>query len=175
MPVLHNLVINFGEKPQLPKRIPTVDDPKWTGSFDDDPEDILLARLIFGEARNQPREAKAGVVWTVKNRLRAQRSDWGFSYHEVIQKPGQYAAMDKRDNNFPKLIDPLNTDEPGADEAWHECYQVAQEVIGGVIEDPTEGAVFFHSADYPQERFVTRDVPGAIFIKQIGDILFYRK
>lgn len=180
MPILHNVVIDFGKRPELPElepivRVPTADNPKWTGDFSDDPEDVLLARLIFGEARNQPREAKAGVAWTVKNRLRAQRAYWGFSFHEVIQKSGQYAAMDPRDDNFSKLIDPFNTNEPGADEAWYECYQVAQGVIEGTIEDPTEGAVFFHSVDYSQERFVTRDVPGAIFIKQIGDILFYRK
>ncbi len=180
MPTLHSLIINFGKEPELPEteptvRVPTVDDPKWTGDFDDDPEDIILARLIFGEARNQSRDAKAGVAWTVKNRLHARRSDWGFSYHEVIRKPKQYAAMDPHDDNFLKLTDPLNTGETGADESWYECYQIARGVIEGAIEDPTEGAVFFHSADYSQERFVTRDVPGAIFIKQIDDILFYRK
>lgn len=175
MPTLHKLLIDFGREPTPPIRIPTVDDPKWTGDLYDDPEELLLARLIFGEARNQPREAKAGVAWTVKNRLLAKRTDWGFSYHEIIQKPSQYSAMNTYDSNFPKLTDPFNTGEVGAKEAWYDSFEVAQTITKGTIDDPTDGAVFFHSADYSQEKFTTRDVPGAIFIKQIGAILFYKK
>jgi hypothetical protein len=69
MPILNQVILDFGDT--LLKRIPTVYDPKWIGVFFDDPEDVLLARLIFGEVRNQPKEAKIWVAGTVINRTYA--------------------------------------------------------------------------------------------------------
>lgn len=179
MPIVHKITIDFGIKPSLPEGIPSVDNPKWTGNFDDDSDEMLLARLVFGEARNQPKEAKIGVAWTVKNRLLAKRSYFGFSYHEIILKNDgvtyQFSPMNSKDsNNFPVLIDPLKNQDPIARTAWFDSYEVASGVIHGTIPDPTEGAVFFHSSDLSQEEFITKYVPGAIFIKQIGDFLFYK-
>lgn len=159
--------------------MPTVDNPKWTGDFYDDTAEILLARIIFGEARNQPKEAKAGVAWTVKNRLIARRSYWGFSYHEVILKNDgrnyQFAPMNPNDaNNFPALTDPLEAQDQAIKTSWFDSYEVAFGVIHGTIPDLSGGAVFFHSSDLSQEEFVTKHVPGAIFVKQIGDFLFYQ-
>ncbi len=179
MPTLEKIVFDFGTKLPVPEGIPIVDNPKWTGDFYDDSPEILLSRLVFGEARNQSKEAKIGVAWSVKNRLLAKRSYFGFSYHEIILKNDgenfQFASMNPNDSsNFPALTDPLGTQEQATGNAWFDSYQAAVGVIGGATQDPTDGGVFFHSSDLSQEEFVKDHVPGAIYIKQIGDFLFYK-
>lgn len=70
------------------KRIPTVDDPCWTGDFRDDPDDILLARLIFGEAEDQSKEAKIWVGGSVLNRIRMKA--WPNTLYDVILQKGKF-------------------------------------------------------------------------------------
>lgn len=53
-------IIGFYNK----KRIPTVDDPQWTGDFKDDSEQMILARAIWGEARGASKLAKVAVGWS---------------------------------------------------------------------------------------------------------------
>jgi hypothetical protein len=187
-PTLHKVILELGEldseKPRVeidqpPSRIPAVDDPKWTGNFEDDPEVIILARLIFGEARNQSLEAMVGVGWVIKNRVNANKKYFESSYHEVILKNNgkywQFSSFIPSDPNFKILIDPLpNNVEESDKKAWHMSFDIASRIISGLIIDPTAGATFFHSSDFSQEKFITQSVPGAIFIKKIDDIFFYK-
>ena len=79
--------IEIGLQPE--KRIPTADNPLWTGDFNDDSEEMLLARLIFGETNNEPREAKIWAAWSVINRTKAN-SWWPKTIKEAILQKGQY-------------------------------------------------------------------------------------
>ncbi|PIY80388.1 MAG: hypothetical protein COY80_03285 [Candidatus Pacebacteria bacterium CG_4_10_14_0_8_um_filter_42_14] len=167
------------EVDQPPSSIPTVDDPRWTDNFEDDSEVIILARLIFGEARNQSMEAMVGVGWLIKNRVNANKKYFGSSYHDVILKNDgkywQFSSFIPTDPNFKVLTDPLSSNSKEADkQAWVIAYDIASKIIGDLVVDPTKGATFFHSSDLSQEKFVTQSVPGAIFIKRIGDLLFYK-
>lgn len=112
MPTMHTATIDLGATPETPFRIPSVNDPAWTGDFADDSVEMLLARMIFGEAENQPKEAKSGVGFTVINRVANQRTNWGVTVREVLLKEHQYDALwnpDRRD----AVRDPLR----GANEA----------------------------------------------------------
>lgn len=176
-PTFHKVSFDLGDF--KPKRIPTVKDPKWTGDLNDDTETMILARLIFGEAKNQTKEAMAGVAWAVKNRLLAKRKYFGSGYHEIIQKNDgryyQFSPMNPSEkDNYPLLIDPLKEADEVTQQAWSNSYNVAVDVINGTTSDPTGGATFFHSKDFPQEKFITETVPGAIYLKPIGDFLFYQ-
>ncbi|OGI28995.1 MAG: hypothetical protein A2288_01090 [Candidatus Moranbacteria bacterium RIFOXYA12_FULL_44_15] len=177
-PTLHQVSLNLG-KFEL-KRTPSKDDPEWTGDFADDTDIMLLARLIFGEARNQSKEAMLGVGWTIKNRVNAKRSYFGSNYHEVILKNDkgvyQFSSLNPNEKeNFPLLIDPFrNKGDERTHEGWLNAYDVSESIINGTNDDPTDGATFFHSEDLSQETFTTKSVPGAIFIKKIGAFLFYK-
>lgn len=176
-PILHKVTFDLGSF--QPKRIPTVDDPRWTSDFADDTETMLLARLIFAEARNQTKEAMLGVGWVITNRLHANRSYFGHSYHEIILKNSvgiyQFASFNPDEKrNFPILADPLTNTDKITQQAWFDSYDIAKSVIEGINPDPTNGATFFHSSDLSQKVFITEYVPGAVFTKQIGDFLFYR-
>lgn len=175
MPILQKITFNFGAIPPIPESVPTVDNPKWTRDFYDDTEVMLLARIIFGESRNQPRETKIGVGWAIKNRIgKGELIHPGKTYntyHDVILDEGQYASLTDP-NVRPRLEAPLNTGDPGEKQAWYESYEVAIEVINGRVPDPTEGALFFHDDRMTQEEFL-RKVPRALYIKTIGNMLYY--
>lgn len=166
-PVINNFTVSF-------KRLPSVADPRWTENFDDDSELMLLARLILGEAERQPREAKVGVGYTVINRLRGKKPFWGYSVREIILKEGQYDGI-WNDDTYSKVRNPFELLSETRKKEWSESYDVAKSIITNNTEDPTDGATFFHSVDYSQQEFITKTVPGAVFIKQIGAFLFYKK
>lgn len=155
------------------KRIPTVDDPKWTGDFRDDPEEILLARLIFGEAEGEPREAKVWVAGAVINRVKTKRV-WKDTIKEVILQSGQYDPFKPSDPRYEKIIDPL--DFKGSNEltrrSWYQCYEIAQDIISGAIKNPTT-ATHFHGKDVTRKWFEAKVVPNGRFLKKIGDTSFY--
>lgn len=166
-PVINKFMVSF-------KRLPSVTDPRWTENFDDDGEIMILARLILGEAENQPREAKIGVGFTIINRLKEGKSFWGYSIREIILKERQYDAIWNNDT-YSKVRDPFESSSETRKREWNESYDVAKNIIIHNVEDPTHGATFFHSADYPRQEFITKDVPGAVFLMKIGDLLFYKK
>lgn len=154
------------------KRIPTVDDPEWTGDYNDDPDDILFARLIFGEAENQPRNTKIGVGFTVMNRVKKQRSHWGTTLRGVILKENQYDALwniHRRDN----VRNPLqNATKPTMD-AWKESYKIASGILDGSFDDPTDGATHFHSFTERQKGLWPSWAVEKNFKMKLGDIYFY--
>ncbi|MBU4000132.1 cell wall hydrolase, partial [Patescibacteria group bacterium] len=153
------------------KRIPTVDDPKWTGNFEDDSEEMILARVIYGEARSESRETKTAVSWSVRHRVEMGVFG-GNTYHAVILKPNQYASFREVDKNYNYVIDPLHKNNPIDEKTWRESWEIASHVIKGEIEDFSEGANFFHDVSLSQEDFL-RIVPGARFTKRSGRLLFY--
>lgn len=176
-PTFHSLTLDFGVRPAVPQCVPTVESPKWTEDLYDDTQEIILARLIFGESRNRPKEEKVAVAWVVRNRLLVGNRDFGFSYHEIILKNDgvhyQFSPMNPREtDNFPLLIDPLKSGDIVTVLAWKESYEVASGVVSGRVVDPTDGAVFFHSKDLSKEGFLER-VPRAVYLKEIGRFRFY--
>lgn len=165
--------INAINNSEPPKRIPTVDDPEWTGDFNDDPEDIILARLILGEARNQPIEAMLWIGWSVINRTKAN-SWWPKTVHGVILQDGQYDPFKKKDKNFSIIVSPLGfegineTDK----ESWKKCYEISKEILSNNAVNPTE-ATHFHGIGVDRDDFEKDMVPNGKFIKKIGDTYFY--
>lgn len=170
-PFLYNieLALVLNSKP----RIPTVDDPEWTGNFNDDPDEIILARLIFGEANGQPHEAKIWVAWSIINRTLAN-SWWPNTIQGVILQEGQYDPFKSFDKNYKKITNPLGfSGESEVDKiSWHECYTIAREVIFKITANPTT-ATHFHGKGVSKKWFEAHIVPKGKFLKKIGDTYFY--
>lgn len=167
-PTLHQVGFNLGDF--KPKRTPTVKDPEWTNDFADDTNEMLLARLILGEAENQSKEAKIWIGGAVLNRVKAEA--WPDSIHEIILQKGQYDPFKVSDRNFKKITDPLNTNYKSRLAAWHESYDTAQKLISGEITNPTT-ATHFHGVGVTKEWFIEHVVPKGTFLKQIDDTYFY--
>ena len=115
-PTLHHIDFDLGDVSV--KRIPTVEDSEWTGDFSDDPDQIILARALFGEARKTlvPDEARIAIGWVIKNRV--ESDGWGNSYSKVITKPLQFSAFNKNDPNRQYVENPLHTQTEVDLQAW---------------------------------------------------------
>ena len=149
-------------------RIPSVGDPKWTGDFYDDSEEMILARVIFGEARSQSEEAKIWVAGSVLNRVKS--SAWSNSVHEVILKRDQYKSFNLDDPNLKFVTDPLL--DTTQKDSWKESFKIAAGILEGSIQNPTK-ATHFHDPRQSQESYIQDIVPNGEFLKRIGDIFFY--
>ena len=93
----------------------------------------ILARMIFGEQRNQGRNAMVVAAWIVRNRYDA---GWGQSYHALLTDTEFHALRTTRTQNMAGLTGPDA-------QVWATAQQVAQGVIDGTISDPTNGHGFY--------------------------------
>ncbi|MCF7860358.1 cell wall hydrolase, partial [Patescibacteria group bacterium] len=151
------------------KRIPTVDDPLWTGDFRDDTEEMLLARAIFGEGRSLSDKGKTAIAWSIKNRVEDSR--WPNNYYDVILQKSQFSAFRKSDANWEYVKDPFYKINSKQLTAWEKCYEIARLVISGEIKDFT-GGVNHYFSDYIDYPSWTKS-KSAKFIMKIGNTLFY--
>lgn len=174
MPTLDKVTFNLGSSSG--KRIPTVDDPKWTGDFADDSAQIILARAIFGEARSGklPDEARIAVGWSIRNRVEDSR--WQDTYQEVITQDQQYSAFNAIDSNRKYVENPFWTEIDIDKKAWYNCYDIAGKVISGESKDPTNGANHYYDSSISAPYWVTKET----LVLTISDIdhnptLFFHK
>lgn len=156
IPILEKITFDFRLPPSIPEGIATIDNPKWTEDFYEDTEDILLARLILGEAENEPKEAKA----------------WPNTVHGVILQEGQYDPFKISDSNFDKITDPFRDVSSRRENEWQESWEAAHGILSGKINNSTE-ATHFHGLGVSKEWFLDTIVPKGRFIKQIGNTYFY--
>ncbi|MBU0978379.1 MAG: cell wall hydrolase [Patescibacteria group bacterium] len=145
-PTLHQVELNLGGfelKPES-KRVPTESDPRWTENFADDPDQIILARALFGEARNTlvPDEARIAIGWVVKNRVASNR--WSNTYWEVITKPAQFSAFNIGDSNRLYVEDPLHTGNQIDKKAWEHANKISGKIVSNELLDPTQGANHYY-------------------------------
>lgn len=145
-PTLNNIRFNFGK---TIRRIPTVWDPVWTGSFKDDTEQMILTRALFGEARGTwlSDQVRIGVAWTIRHRVEDERSRWGKTYHDVITQTSQYSAFNTDEPNRPYVENPLWKNTSADKKMWPRCYEIAGNIIAGSIPDPTNGANHYHDTN----------------------------
>lgn len=148
-PTLHSVILDLGylelqSNPSQPNRIPTVDNPKWTKDFADDPDQIILARALFGEARSisVPDEARIAIGWVIKNRVESLK--WPNTYWEVITTPYQFSCFNKNDPNRSFVENPLHKDNPLDKNAWEHAYKIAGEIMNGQEVDPAQGANHYY-------------------------------
>ncbi|HOZ03225.1 MAG TPA: cell wall hydrolase [Candidatus Woesebacteria bacterium] len=148
-PTLHSIILDLGNleskiaQPE-PTTIPTVENPKWTGDFADDTDQIILARALFGEARNTlvPDEARIAIGWVIKNRVIS--AGWSNSYLGVITKPKHFSAFNLGDDNRSFVEDPLHTGKEVDREAWRKAFDIAGRIISDKLVDPTQGANHYY-------------------------------
>jgi len=162
-------------KVEMPKiKPPKIKDPinYKTSNFYQDSNEILLARMLLGEAENCSKNEKIAIVYTVLNRMKDNK-DWnGKTLKEVILKPYQYSAFNK-DRNA-KLKNPLayNANE------FLESLKLAEEILAGKYPDPTNGATHYINPNHPDlKRSLPKWIKKLELVGRIEDSfhIFYRE
>jgi len=133
-----------------------------------EPDDMLLALCIYGEARGEPLLGKLAVGLVVRNRVQNRQS----TYREIILEPYQFSCFNKDDPNYQKIMRIADTpdDQRHAIPFFHDCLLVANAVIDG-IEDFTNGAEFFYAHYIPAPKWIA----GMHFCGQWGHHLFWKR
>jgi hypothetical protein len=113
------------------------------------PAPILLALLIWGEARGEPVEGQIAVACVVRNRVLREGHDW----RAVCLAPKQFSCFNVDDPNYPKILraaDVLLTGTP-TPELAQACW-IAEGVIAGHVLDNTSGAKNYLTTALLQSR-----------------------
>jgi len=110
-----------------------------TTDFAEDSDTVLLARMIFGEARSCSYTERVAVGYSAVNRVDDGKKWNGENIGEVVLKPWQYSCFNDGDPNKEKLMDP----EKYNARVFEECLEVAHDVLSGTVPDPTGGATHY--------------------------------
>ena len=146
----------------------TVPLPDTAKTLEEQTDDILLACLLWGEARGETPEAQYAVGCVVRNRVLAGRYG-GNTWKGVILRPKQFSCFNPQDINRKKLLDPLEWDKPAV---WERCYAVARSILDGEALDTTKRSTHYHDK--------TLDLRPPFWAKvfkatvSIGDLRFFR-
>ncbi|MEK6854603.1 MAG: cell wall hydrolase [Nanoarchaeota archaeon] len=117
-----------------------------TRDFSEDKDEVLLARMIFGEASNCSDEEKIAVAYSAINRVNDGNSWNGTSLREVILKPAQYSCFNRADPNRKRVMNPQAYDE----KSFEHCLDIAGKVLAGRYNDPTNGATHYFNPNLAQ-------------------------
>ena len=123
-----------------------------TDDFSKDTERILLARMIWGEARSCHDIEKVAVAYTAVNRANDGKKWNGETIQEAILKPLQYSCFNKNDPNRNKLKDPEKYDA----QSFQRCLRISEIVIGKEFEDPTKGATHYFNPDIAKPKWADK-------------------
>ncbi|NBJ16739.1 MAG: spore cortex-lytic protein [Dehalobacter sp. 4CP] len=138
-------LINSVDTPQKPERV-TSDVSRSSQIVYDQEDVILLAKIIYAEARGESFEGQVAVGAVVLNRVESPK--FPDTIREVIYQPGQFSAVLDRQIEL----------TPG-----DEAYQAALEALAG--QDPSEGALFYYNPQTATDSWIkTLDV-----VKNIGN------
>jgi len=114
-----------------------------TSNFSPDSDTVLLARLVFGEARGCSLKEKVSTAYTAVNRANDTIKWNGENLRDAILKPYQYSCFNKIDPNREKLMNPMKYDST----SWAQSMKVAEGVLDGTYRDPTGGATHYHTGN----------------------------
>ncbi|MBI2451872.1 cell wall hydrolase [Candidatus Pacearchaeota archaeon] len=114
-----------------------------TTNFSQDSDEVLLARMLFGEARDRSELEKVAIAYTAINRSQDRKKWNGESLREAMLKPYQYSCFNYNDSNRKKLMNP----EKYEPQAFQECLNIARKVLAGKYRDPTNGATHYYNPD----------------------------
>lgn len=124
----------------------------------------VMARTIWGEARNQGVAGMQAVANVIMNRVK--KGGWyGLTAEEVCKKPYQFSCWLKSDPNYEKL-----TNVDTSDRQFAQALDIAKKALNGEIGDNTGGATEYHTTAIKPNWNWNKLIKTA----SIGDHVFYK-
>ena len=116
-----------------------------------------MALAMYWEARGEGREGMVAVGSVVMNRVEDER--FPNDTCSVIRQGGETAPC-----QFSWWCDG-RSDRPKPGPLWSESREVAREILEGQVNDPTDGAIYFHheSIDPPWQKKRTKSIGSHVF------------
>lgn len=113
-------------------------------------EKEIMAKLILGEAANCDLEEKIAVAYIPINRLEENPKRYGETLEKVMKQKRQFSCFNPKNIMRHKLANPEKYDP----RTYQECLMVAQGVLHGIYNDPTNGATHYFN---PQKTNPIKD------------------
>lgn len=110
-------------------------------NFRKDTDEVLLARMIFGEARSCSLTEQIAIGYTAVNRATDGKNWNGTTLKDAILKKRQYSCFNSNDPNLPKLSCP----EKYGPKSFERCLWIARNILDRKFDDPTLGATHYHT------------------------------
>lgn len=129
-----------------------------------DAESKCLALAVYWEGKAETREGQLAVAHTVLNRSRNPKFP-----NTVCGVVSQKAEGGRKGCQFSWWCDGKR-DEPKEDDNWTEAVEVARMAMQADAKDPTNGALYFHSAKIRPPGWAKKRGN----LGRIGDHVFYR-
>lgn len=126
-------------------------------------EDLdIMAKTMWGEARNQDTSGQIAVASVIKNRAEARRW-YGDTPKEVCLKEWQFSCWNEGDPNREKM-----EQLPKVDSDYLKMLGIAYLVLTGKLQDNTEGSTHYHTTNI-MPKWAQHQKPVVV----IGDHKFY--
>lgn len=141
-------------------------------AFGDHSELLLLAMLLWGEARGECDQARFAVGRTVLRRA-ADGAAWnGRDVKGAILAKWQYSCLNEGDPNRDKLRRPTKHDDPSV---WVRGLMAADALLRGAdAPDPAPGADHYYDVSLDRAGKPPAWAAKYRFVKQIGRLKFYQ-
>lgn len=132
-----------------------------TNDLNGDSDEVLLARVLYGEARNCTREERIAIGYTAVNRANDGKKWNGTTVREALLKKFQYSCLNENDPNRAELMNPRNVSK------FEECLEDSREVLNDTNAEYNLGQThyFAKSMKIPPKWSKSKQM------KQLGDIV----
>ena len=133
------------------------DDPE----FKNDSDQVLLARMLFGEARSCSDEEKMVIAYTAIERVNDNKKYNGVKLRDTLLN--HYDCFHKRNSQKSIISNPLKH-EPA--EIFENCLELSRFALNGKYQRFNTGATLYHTKDidtpssWDKSKLVDIDVPG---------------
>jgi N-acetylmuramoyl-L-alanine amidase len=142
---------------EAPAMIDTPDHPELRQTLREMTPRVVLGLTLWGEARGESVAGRVAVAWVIKNRSKA----WQTSIADVCLSPGQFSCWNPgNDANHREVMARaalVMTGKIPADANWLETLRIADDVLGGRMSDPTNGALYYCTLAYLNDGTASRD------------------
>jgi N-acetylmuramoyl-L-alanine amidase len=126
-----------------------------------------MALTMWGEARSEGEEGMRAVGHVIRNRWLAKR--YGAYVTDTVSQAFQFSAWNEGDPNRAAMLAIEDLPKDGESyRQWLEAKRLASEILAGRSEDPTGGALFYHTTAV-NPRWAEGMTPAT----QLGEHLFY--
>lgn len=115
------------------------------------PADLAdLSRTIWAESRNQNLCGQIAVGFVALNRTIQDPATWGTTVSAVVRKKDQFTPWTGKANRARLMA--LDVSDP----SYLTATLAASLVLSGAVQDPTQGAVFFHTLTMVPPRWARK-------------------